>query len=85
MKYIVFEDMYVNIVPILFPDCLTHKDVADQFKGIVILSAGFCRVLYDSEAHRVKAYACGTSVSLNVSARVDEDSKLITRVLNLEL
>lgn len=60
--------------PFLFPDFLSHSQVARMVSGEII-SAGFA-------THDFRAY--GESVSLNVKSRPEEDTKLIRRAFDLD-
>lgn len=72
-KYIVFD----NVMPIVFPDSLVHKEVANIFltsKGMKPTSAGFCYI--------DETYCCyGESTSLNLKSNID-DSNLLDSILN---
>lgn len=74
-----FKYVIANDIPILFFMGIDHKDVA---RGSKIKSAGFCRIWYSEDNQRWSCKCFGESVSLNIQSRPEEDSKLLTTVLN---
>lgn len=73
MKYIIIEYQGLLPMPILFPDMLTHSEVAAGFPHpSKIRSAGF--VSYQEHA---REFVClGRSESLNIESKPDHDSEL---------
>lgn len=72
-KYIINDGM----TPVVFPETLTHADVAFQLfgGGKHITGAGFVHIYGD-------AYQCyGESVSLKVKSNGEADSKILNRYL----
>ena len=72
LKYIVINDRDMEI-PILFHQCVQHKDVAGRLSDSVV-SAGFW--------NGTSAY--GESVGLNLKSR-PEDTDLISRAIRFSL
>lgn len=71
MKYVMVIDNYDEESPILFPECITHRDVAG-FSRLKVVSAGFC-MKADGQWQ-----ASGRSESLRVDSRT-QDSEIIQR------
>ena len=70
-KYIIYHDLEHDMeLPIIFPNCLVHLDVAKRLKGRVV-SAGF--VVIDPNGD-YKAF--GRSESIGCSSR-EEDSDIL--------
>ena len=82
MKYIMFEWPGLDEVPLLFPNCISHDDVANivhrTYPGVTPVSAGFCEVEATADQDTV-AYAFGNSTSLNLKPR-EVDARIISRV-----
>lgn len=93
MKYIVLtleKDGLKRELPILFPSCLSHKEVADALKAMRVEHGnGWKRPLADAEAvsagflnsaqlMALDSTCFGRSESLGVESRGDQDSALIT-------
>jgi hypothetical protein len=83
-KYVIFKELEgqygaIYNVPIIFPDVLTHVDLADSHGGKEnVLSAGFLSVGQDENGNpSYRTY--GESISLGVKSR-PEDKRLVTRV-----
>ncbi len=85
MKYVVVEveiknDMVLE-VPVIFPNHLIHKDMADAL--IEVLRKGFPKALIqpvsagDINSAEINANCYGNSTSLHLSAREGEDKILI--------
>lgn len=72
-KYIVFEDEDGNMIPVIFPAIVTHRDVANRVRPWKPVTAGF--VTNDLRAH-------GESLSLNLKADERNDTRLILKILN---
>lgn len=72
MKYIIYANKQLKIeTPIIFPNFLNHRDIAEKIDpDLAIISAGFCN-LYNSE---FRIY--GRSQSLNLDSR-KEDRELL--------
>lgn len=77
MKYIVLQTDAGLELPVLFPELLTHKDVAvrlqalPELRGSVIVSGGFASIgPYGPMCH-------GESISLDVKSRGAIDDKLL--------
>lgn len=74
-KYIVTEDN----VPVVFSELApSHADVARAlFPGLKIVGAGFCYI-------QDNRYVCyGESISLRVTSRDEQDSKVLNRYLGV--
>lgn len=81
-KYIMFEDAEYIPSPVLFNDHMIHKEVAQRLgRTGPLMSAGFVDISIDPKDGRVIASAYGTSESLNLSARPEKDSEIITDML----
>jgi hypothetical protein len=79
MKYIILDaNPYTHDLetPVLFPEWLTHKNVAQAFPGVSVISAGFVK----HAAHGVVCH--GESTSLGLRPRM-EDAELIEQCLNV--
>jgi len=71
LKYVIVNQEYAE-VPIMFPEFLTHSQVATWYHRNVV-SGGFC--YFDGDE-----YVCyGESISLDVKSRWEEDSKILTK------
>ena len=78
-KYIIVDNA-TGIIPVVFTELATHKDVARGFMPGTIIGAGFCYI-----DERDCKYVCyGESTSLNVKSRGDEDSKLLNKFLGVD-
>ena len=74
-KYIIVDNTD-GIIPVVFTEIATHKDVARGFMPGTILGAGFCYISHLGQ------YVCyGESVSLNIKSRDEEDSKILNKFL----
>jgi hypothetical protein len=86
-KYVILKEVKtqygsVSLVPIIFPDCITHELVADHFGGKEnVESAGFMSMgMAEEDSDDLREYsAWGESVSLGVESK-DDDARLIRRV-----
>lgn len=80
MKYIMFESPTGCEMPLLFPNFMNHKDIAQAVKNPKIkpLSAGFVSV---NPTGFVTAY--GKSISMNMKSRI-EDSNIIQHAFEME-
>lgn len=67
--------------PILFPDHLTHADVAAKFHNVT--SAGFCHVGGKDECGNPQFVCYGESYSLKLKAAAN-DSKIMNRTFGME-
>ena len=77
-KYIIVDNNN-GIIPVVFTELATHKDVARGFMPGVILGAGFCWI------NGYGRYECyGESTSLDVKSRGDDDSKLLNKFLGVD-
>ena len=65
LKYVIVDQMYTE-VPIVFPEILTHAEVATWYRSTVV-SGGFCYF----EDGKYKCY--GESISLRVKSRNEVD------------
>ena len=71
LKYVIIDHGYAEI-PIIFPEFLTHAEVATWYREKVV-AGGFC--YFDSEE-----YSCyGESISLKVQSRGKKDSEILTK------
>lgn len=77
-KYIIFKTGGLE-TPILFPETMTHSDVARQLMADPI-SAGFWTVR-NKEDQESTFEAFGMSVTLNLKSR-DEDSDILNKFFN---
>jgi len=75
-KYVMMDQGNGVPQPFIFTEALIHQHVTDQLYGQVI-SAGF--VSFIAVGAKVHAKCYGSSISLNVAADVEGDSKIITR------
>lgn len=73
-KYIKFEEKYGNTYIVIFPNFITHFDMAQKMRDAAI-SAGFVRI---DDAGNAVCY--GESTSLELKSE-DEDSALANRML----
>jgi hypothetical protein len=86
-KYIILKEVKTkygsaDLVPIIFPDILTHDIVANHFGGKEnVESAGFMSMgMAEEDSDELREYsAWGKSVSLGVESK-DDDARLIRRV-----
>jgi hypothetical protein len=70
-KYIIYKDLTEQCeVPVLFPHCLTHHDVAKKLNGVPV-SAGFFVLKSDGEYETF-----GRSESIGIDSR-PEDSDIL--------
>ena len=77
-KYIIVDNAN-GIIPVVFTELATHKDVARGSMPGTILGAGFCSINVDGR------YDCyGESTSLNVKSRGEEDSRLLNKFLGVD-
>ena len=78
-KYIMFDNGYIRI-PIIFPDCIKHSDMAAMLDSKLgkPITAGFV-TLSDG---KIATY--GNSISLGLSSDKQEDTILIDRELNID-
>jgi len=78
-KYIIV-DTGISEMPIVFPDLLSHSDVARGVAfGGKIHGAGFCHITEKGQ------YICyGESASLNVKSRFEIDSKILNKLLGAD-
>jgi len=76
MKYIILKDTIGMEIPIIFPERITHKAMAQHVQHLLmretqdsteVVSAGFCSVL---------ATCSGSSESLRISSRPDDSIAL---------
>ena len=78
LKYIVGEfrnnDFSVSIGAVIFPETMTHADVARSLRAVDVLGAGFFYI------NDMQAVVYGRSGSLNVDSR-PEDLKAINKIL----
>lgn len=73
LKYIVVQDMFGNLAPVMFPKALVHADVA-KFQRGPVYSAGFCE-------RGPRGWQCwGRSESLDVDSH-EGDEALFARTL----
>jgi len=81
MKYIVGKKSeYDREMPVAFSEMMNHAKVADALNFPIIVSAGF--IYYEPcLADDPKIYCMGSSTSLRVSSRGDEDTKLFLNML----
>ena len=79
IKYIMQE----GGTPILFPEWLTHSDVARSL-GRDVVSAGFCHVGGRDEYGNPLFKCFGESVSLKVQSRGQQDSDILNRSFGME-
>ena len=83
MKYIIVQSGGCE-TPILFTELMDHCQVAG---GLKVVSAGFVSIGTKRVDTGIGGYeelectAYGKSVSLNLSSRPDEDTRLITRAI----
>lgn len=77
-KYIIV-DTGQCIAPVVFSELLTHSDVAQALaNSSSVLGAGFCYI-------QDNRYVCyGSSISLGVKSRGEEDSKFLNKYLGAE-
>jgi len=85
LKYIIVTEVATDcgtadMVPFIFPEFITHKDMANRFGGKdKIHSAGFCNVWEDEG--RTKCSAYGESQSLD-KKKSEHDDRILTRLFN---
>ena len=72
MKYIIFKNKDGWDIPILFPDVITHKEMAGKFPDMKPMNAGFftCNTEYVSMS--------GHSLSLNLESSPN-DKRILER------
>jgi len=70
LKYVMLNGCY----PVLFPQAVVHRDVADSIGGRKVTSAGFCQLV----AGKVEVW--GESISLRLSSQ-KEDASFIERAI----
>ena len=76
-KYIIFKSLNT---PILFPETLSHADIASKI-GLEPISAGFWVVTPSSNGSGVKYEAFGESFTLGLKSR-EEDTEILNRYFN---
>lgn len=84
MKYIMIEvrpdlkDCIINI-PVIFPDMLVHKLIADQIKAMMVMEHGWSNIKTVSAGFiRMSDLKCyGKSETLNLDSRPEEDTAII--------
>ena len=74
-KYIIVKGAFDLKTPILFPDNIEHKTVAQGFE---VISAGF--VVLDPSENGLDVFCSGESISLGIKSNPATDEKLIWRV-----
>lgn len=77
-KYVMFRDASGLEFPILFPEILKHKDIADRL-GYEVVSAGFVSLEGNPQGPELDVYVRGESLSLRIKSRPETDAKLIAR------
>lgn len=78
MKYIIIDSVLCGEYPILFPDHITHADMARKFVNSKIISAG--EVIVHGEDLWIETE--GKSLSLGLNSR-EKDEKIIKRGFSL--
>jgi hypothetical protein len=86
MKYLILTDIYGMEIPIVFPETLDHKDVANRFTNglYAILSAGKCSVYMSMDGTKMNFSATNGSVSLGLTfskAQTEKDAEILTMSL----
>jgi hypothetical protein len=78
-KYIVIRQGHIE-VPVVFSELHQHSVVASNISGSVsnVVGAGFCYIS-DNQYH-----CYGESASCNVKSRLEEDAKVLNRLLGVE-
>jgi len=71
-KYVI-----VNGSAIVFSEAITHADMVGY--GQKCEGAGFVYFYSDSETGEVRAKCSGTSISLGIDSRGEEDARIINR------
>lgn len=74
-KYIIGRIGGMSLTPVVFPEYLTHADIARDLRATDITGAGFVKIGADG-----KFYCWGESVSLKVKSH-DNDSDIMNRHL----
>ena len=74
MKYIIIDSYYYPMAPILFHPCISHKEMANNFRA-EILSAGFVRIINNE----IEVF--GQSTSLGKAPNYEFDVMLIAMTL----
>jgi hypothetical protein len=79
IKYI----MQDGDTPILFPEWLTHSDVARSL-GRDVISAGFCNVGGRDDYGNPLFHCYGKSVSMQLKSRGQQDSDILNRSFGIK-
>lgn len=74
MKYIIFNDFAEIPVAILFPNRIGHEEMREQVPYTTVISAGYVEL---PSGGVIRCW--GLAPDLMVSARPDEDAKIIAR------
>ena len=94
-KYIVIDLGDGIETPIIFPDHLTHAEVAQKFVGRRegIISAGFCQAITENKETKHTnpirysvpvITAWGASISLKLKCREKEDKALLNKMMTYQ-
>lgn len=78
-KYIIVKASFGSEAPIIFSELQSHKEVA---AGREVLGAGFVSLSWDAENCKFKCSPWGSSTTLNVKSRPEEDAWLLERMFN---
>lgn len=77
MKYVMFAkklEYCTQFMPVVFPDCVCHCDIASKMQGAEAISAGFVRFVQNG----VETYGCAESLLLQSR---EEDAVYIQSML----
>jgi hypothetical protein len=88
MKYIIFKKNNDPIEhPVIFPETIKHLEMAAQFMDYDVVGAGFVSISQEADENGesfTKFNCYGGSVSLN-RISLDEDSQILTRLMNFKI
>ena len=83
LKYLIVNVAFADLAPIVFREDLGHEIPVLGIAREAVDSAGFVSVVPDpDQPGRLKATAYGRSVGLNLGAKAERDSKILTRLFN---
>jgi hypothetical protein len=83
MKYVIVNVAFADLCPIVFREDLGHEIAALGLNPECRDSAGFVSVVVDPDSPaRLKATAYGRSQGLGLAAKVERDSRILTRFFN---
>lgn len=84
LQYVIVNVAFADLSPIVFREDLGHELPVMGLNKACVDSAGFVSVRPDPDRPgRLRATAYGRSVGLDIGADVERDSKILTRLFNV--